>query len=77
MRLKKNEENKETDLDTEDILNLFDFEDDMWCLFNKFIKIMFTYILVLYLLLYLTRNQHHPLFSINYNRVYAEPQTST
>ena len=29
MRLKKNEEKKETDLDTEDILNLFDFEDDM------------------------------------------------
>ena len=56
MRLKKNEENKETDLDTEDILNLFDFEDDMWCLFNKFIKIMFTYILVLFLFLYLTRN---------------------
>ena len=29
MRLKRNDENKDTDLDTEDIMNLFDFEDDM------------------------------------------------
>ena len=46
MRLKKNEEKKEADLDTEDILNLFDFEDDMWCCSINSSKIMFTYILV-------------------------------
>lgn len=53
MRLKKNEEKKETDLDTEDILNLFDFEDDMWCLFNKFIK-NYVYLYFSRIFIYLT-----------------------
>lgn len=30
MRMKQNEENKDTDLDSSDLMNLFEFDDDMW-----------------------------------------------
>lgn len=29
MRMKKNEENKDTDLDSADLLDLFDYDDEM------------------------------------------------
>jgi len=35
MRAKQTDENKETDLDTSDIMGMFDFDDDMWVILNN------------------------------------------